>query len=159
MRSEIVNDITALGGAPIFIAIAVIALMLDKSFFLQLVGGFILSYLFVFPIRMIYFRERPEKREHKNFLTKIDASSFPSHHAVRATILWLLVAYFFNNLLSYTLGVVAIILVLYTRFSLKRHHKSDVIVGLVLGVIAFLVIMFFTPAISELAQQLNFIAI
>jgi len=61
MRSEIVNDITALGGAPIFIAIAVIALMLDKSFFLQLVGGFILSYLFVFPIRM-----RAQELSHKN---------------------------------------------------------------------------------------------
>ena len=141
MRSEWAYDVTALGGAAVYVAVAAIAFHVDIHFFAQLVVGFIFSYLFVFPFRMAFFRERPQKRDHANWLYKIDASSFPSHHVVRGVILWLLVANFFASAILWILAVVAAALIAYTRITLSHHHKSDSIAGLVLGAVAFLAIL------------------
>ncbi|MBI2583132.1 MAG: phosphatase PAP2 family protein [Candidatus Aenigmarchaeota archaeon] len=156
MRSEWFRDITSLGGAPVYIAIAVIALHTDVHFFYRLVAGFLFSYLFVTPFRILFFRERPERQNYSNIMHKIDAGSFPSQHVTRGTILWFLVSSFFNTPIFWIISIIAIILIAYTRISLKRHHKADAIGGFIAGLIAFFLILYLNPYIASAAQSLGF---
>ncbi len=137
--SEIVSDLSALGGIPLYGAITVglfIAGRMTDAFVLAL--SFILAYGVVILARSIWFRPRPRAERYTNFITKFDANSFISIHAARAAIL---AAFVWTRTDNVMMGVVAVVLavaVASLRVSLRRHHTSDVIVGLAVGVIVFL---------------------
>ena len=101
----------------------------------------VLSYAVTWPLRLIWFRPRPVPQAHGSLLQRIDASSFPSLHAVRGTAFWTLIA-----AVTWNPGVAAIcalnvVLIAWTRTWLKRHHPSDVAVGMVLGVFVVLIVL------------------
>ena len=75
--------VTALGTA-YFYSILIIFLFLLKEYeaAIHLIIGLLLCYLFVFIIRLFYFKERPIKEDYFNLFTRINASSFPSLHTL-----------------------------------------------------------------------------
>ncbi|MBN2454037.1 phosphatase PAP2 family protein [Candidatus Woesearchaeota archaeon] len=130
-----VKDLSALGGLPAYSFAIVALLALGKiSLAAYLLAAFIIGLLIAFAIRFLFPRERPDSKLSKgNILERLDSSSFPSVHSFRATTLGCL---FYASSPSYATLAAAIILIAavsYARVSIKRHHKSDVIGGIVLG--------------------------
>jgi len=133
---DLMQDVKALGGAPFFVLLVVISYGVGESRLASiLLAGFIASLLLTASIRAVYFRQRPDKTKFRTWWEKIDASSFPSLHAMRA---FFLAALFSVEVPVVWFGVVLFgiaSVVAYLRVKQKRHHVSDVIAGSVLGVI------------------------
>ena len=145
MIEEFLEDIKALGGLPFYvIVILLFAIMAEYPIVFALTFGLIVSYLITITIRMVYFRERPKKVKYKNWIQKIDASSFPSLHTMRAVVLGIIVATTISSPIFSMLAIPCILLVAYARVKLDRHHVSDVVAGLFLGVPVGLVSIWIT---------------
>ncbi len=115
-----------------------------KEFGIRMFFGFIVAYILVVILRLIYFKERPIKYESKTFLDRIEASSFPSMHTVRFSMLTTLVYFnFLGNYFLFLLFLILLILISYSRIKLKRHYISDVIVGIILGFILGYILSFY----------------
>uniref|UniRef100_A0A8R1Z7Z3 Phosphatidic acid phosphatase type 2/haloperoxidase domain-containing protein n=1 Tax=Pristionchus pacificus TaxID=54126 RepID=A0A8R1Z7Z3_PRIPA len=84
-------------------------------------------------VKIIVQRERPvENVDDQVFEAPIaDQYSFPSGHTSRATMLGVLLSYFFPRLTP--IGVVFPLMVAYSRVAMGRHYFTDVIGGLTLG--------------------------
>ena len=140
LPTELLQDIKALSGLPIFAVLIVLTFLLGEiNLSGQLLLGLAFACTLTVIIRIVYFRERPDKQKYKSFLQKIDASSFPSLHAMRAAVLATILAVYFANILLTVIFILCAIGVATSRLLLKRHHFSDVFVGLVLGVILALI--------------------
>ena|SRR3989344_853868 len=142
----IFTDITALGSL-FFYGILLVFLLLFGLYRLSLLIfiGLVIIYLVVYLIRFIYFKERPDKQGHSTFLEKLDASSFPSLHAARTGFLFSVLGIPSNSIsLWIVLGFLSL-LVLYSRYYLKKHHFVDLvggfIIGFFLGVILMLIVL------------------
>jgi len=131
--NELVQDIKALGGFPVFTIAIVVAFFYDRILSAQLLVGIVLAFGLTVLIRMVSFKQRPDKQPFNNFLTKIDASSFPSLHSMRASILATLITLRLTNPVLIILLIVYAIAVGASRVWMKRHYTSDVAAGLVLG--------------------------
>lgn len=135
MRSENVKDIAALGGNPVYFLVGGLFWFFGQpQVMYQLIVSLILCYMLTTLFRITFFRERPKKQQYKNFLERIDASSFPSLHSMRAAVIAVTIGMFFNQPLVWILAAIAAVSVAITRVLQKRHHKSDVITGLIIGV-------------------------
>jgi membrane-associated phospholipid phosphatase len=133
---EATHDITAIGGIPFYILTTLIFLALNlKQQAYQLILGFLVIYIIYFILRSLYFKPRPHKIPHKTWLQKIDANSFPSAHAMRITVLGIVLAIFFNNVFITLITVITIILAGITRVTLKKHYWLDVIAGWIIGIL------------------------
>jgi len=103
----------------------------------------VLSTIICYSIRLFYFKERPNKKEHTNLLEKLDASSFPSTHTSRSFAASIIIAQSIGILeISIILYLIAINIAI-SRVYLKYHHKIDVIFGTIIGIITALFILFF----------------
>ena len=60
----------------------------EYTYFFNLFISAILIYVIAIIIRLFYFRNRPKKIKHSDFVEKIDASSFPSVHTARIVLLF-----------------------------------------------------------------------
>ena len=134
----IFKDVTALGGPTLYLLTTIIAFFLNLNrLALLLILGFVISLLIVILVRSFYFKERPKKREHSNWLEKIDASAFPSLHSARIVLLSaIFIEFFSNNFITITL-IITSLLVCYSRIYLKKHDWMDVGAGIVLGLIIY----------------------
>jgi len=143
-RDELLQDIKGLSGVPIFIAVVLISFFAgEKSLALQLVAGLVLAYAVTVILRIAFFSQRPDKQKFTNFVEKLDASSFPSLHSMRAAVLATVLSLHFDNSLLTAFFALTAIAIAVARVLQKRHFARDVIAGLVLGVIVgFLVVRF-----------------
>jgi len=140
MIEEFLQDIKALGGLPFYVIIILLfVIMGNYPVVFALTFGLIVAYLITISIRLVYFKERPKKVKYKNLIQKIDASSFPSLHVIRAAILGIILATTISTPLFSMLSIPCILLVAYARVKLNRHHVSDVVGGLFFGVVIGLV--------------------
>ena len=140
-KNDFFRDITSFGSLWFYAILIVFFLITgDYSSLLVLLSGFILIYFATIIIRSLYFKNRPQKYPYNNLIEKLDASSFPSMHAMRTGFLAsFFIAYFKNSLVSILLAVLALV-ILYSRMYLKKHDWNDVLAGVVLGVfISYLV--------------------
>lgn len=137
-KNDFFRDITSLGSLWFYVIFMIFFLILnDYSSLKVLLSGFILIYLAVMIIRSLYFKNRPKKYPYNNLIEKLDASSFPSMHAMRTGFLTsFFIEHFKNSLISILLIVLALI-ILYSRTYLKKHDWKDVLTGVVLGVLIF----------------------
>lgn len=142
ISAVIFRDISALGSAFFFWLVVLLLFslrFLREAFFLALF--FVLAYMLVALIRILYFKERPEKESYRNLFEKIDASSFPSVHAARAAFLALTLHTLFGRSLLFSLLVFFVaFLVCISRLVLHKHDLVDVTVGALLGILFFLVL-------------------
>lgn len=133
---EGLTAITALGTAYFYITIFILLILLEKrQAALHLFVGLILAYFLVYVIRIFYFKERPEKEEYFNFFTKITASSFPSMHTLSSIFTATVLANIFKTTSLTIFFYVIALLVAYSRVHIKKHHVTDVLVGLIIGMI------------------------
>ncbi len=134
------RDLTTFGGTPFYALVTLLTLILNRQLGFKLLLGFFITGAITILIRSFYFKNRPKKQSYTSYIEKMDASSFPSWHSSRAVLLSLLFAQIIPNLvIQYFLFLIAL-LVIYSRIYLKRHDITDVIGGIVLGVLTFLIV-------------------
>ena len=140
MYKDLIQDLKSFGGLPLLAVLILISFGLNqKALSAQLVAGLLLSYAVTVGIRLVYFKDRPKKHKSANFLQRIDASSFPSLHAMRASFLAVIFSLFFRNTVFTVLFALLALGVAWARVRQKRHFLSDVIAGLLFGIlIAFI---------------------
>ena len=124
---QFATDLSALGGLPVFL-VMVVAL---PHHALTMLIALVIAMGIVVPTRIVWRRARPEKREAKNLIEQIDASSFPSIHTARAAILGLAIV---SAPWMYLVTALIIGGVAYARITLKAHDLLDVSVGALLGI-------------------------
>jgi len=133
------NELTSLGGMVFYLINIVI--LLAKGLYIHvfwLIIGLIMILGSFYLIRFFYFKERPvKKKKGKSLLTRLDASSFPSVHAARITFLCITYIYLINEIYFRILFIFIWVLVLLSRYLLKKHYLIDVVVGSLLSVIYF----------------------
>ena len=141
LKEDLIRDITALGSLFSYLLLMLFFLVLNKyKVFIKLLIGFVLIYIATILIRLFYFKDRPKKYPHSSFIDGLDASSFPSLHAERTSFLSLLLMNYFDNVLISILLILIVILVSFSRVYLKKHDKADVIAGLAIGALVYLVV-------------------
>ena len=142
---EVIQDAGFLGSLAAYVLVTLLALFVGNTENIlppssafevatELLFALILLYVIVSIIRLFYFKKRPDSQKFSGFLTKIDASSFPSMHAARSTVLASVVWQLFS--FSWSAGIILGLFVLLTGFSRvygKRHYWSDVIAGWIIG--------------------------
>ena len=130
------NDVTIFGSFVFYIFLTALMFGLrEYNLSLQLLIAFVISFMLTFGIRLFYHKERPKKQEYKNIIEKLDASSFPSLHSMRAVILLVLFFLQYKSLvIALIFGVLALI-VFASRYYLKKHYILDIIVGVMFGVL------------------------
>lgn len=141
---QAIKDISALGSLIFYLFISFFILILgDKQLFLWLIIGLFFSYILIIIIRTFYHKNRPSKQLYSNLIEKIDASSFPSHHSLRVTMLLCLLSFYYKSIYLAILLLTVSILVFYSRYYLKKHYVSDIIFGLLLGIIESIIIILY----------------
>ncbi len=146
---EALQDVKGLGGLPLFIVAILVAFVLGEfALSYQLAVGLVLAYALTAVIRALYFRQRPVRQKFQTWWQKIDASSFPSLHSMRASVLATLLALYFNNLLLSVLFIACAVVVASSRVLLKRHFVRDVVAGLLLGIVVAFVSVWLVRFIS-----------
>jgi undecaprenyl-diphosphatase len=135
--------ISLLGTSAFYLIISAAFFLLgQRKVFYELAAGLVLSYVVIIVIRLLYPKDRPIKKDYKNFIEKIDVSSFPSMHSCRAAMLFFLISYNFRNFLLFISLAALAILVSWSRYYLKKHYLPDIVAGFLLGIIlSFVVIL------------------
>ncbi len=141
---EMIRDATSLGSTVMFVGLIIFTFLTGLiSVSSQLLLGFLITFAVVIIIRMIYFKDRPRKQPHSNFVERIDASSFPSLHAARAVFIALVFIQHFSSRVMTVFLLAAAVLVIYSRIYLWKHDLWDVFGGIVLGGLTYWVVISF----------------
>jgi membrane-associated phospholipid phosphatase len=151
---QFLYDAAGFGGLPVYFFIAFFSLFLpDKKLFAGLAFGLALSYLVIGLVRQVFFRKRPDGQRYFDWISRIDAGSFPSMHATRAALLCTLVWHLFEGYVLIRVAVIAVVAVVgICRMLLKKHRASDVVAGIVLGfligLLAKVIVPFVLPVLG-----------
>ncbi len=149
LATEWVTDMTSLGSLPFYVLITVCLLSLGESTaFISLTISLILIYLVAIPIRLLFYKERPENKKrpksYKHLIEKIDYASFPSIHSARIAAICSALGMLYRNPFFLLFLGTTLILVMVSRVLLKKHDIIDVIAGAILGIfIGMVTISFF----------------
>ena len=128
------RDITTFGGAIFYGGVVLFSFILGQQMLArQLLLGFVFTLCITIIIRLLYFRNRPQKQEFHNLLERIDAASFPSLHTSRVVFLTGMGISSFQNSFITLFLIVFAALVIYSRIYLQKHDWIDVIGGIVVG--------------------------
>jgi undecaprenyl-diphosphatase len=136
------KQLTELGSLTIITSIIIFTFFFDNTLALKLLIGIASVTIISFIIKAIFFRARPKKQLFNNIVEKLDASSFPSIHSARITILAFWLTMYSHELLLKIFLVAIGTLVAYSRIYLKKHYYADVIGGVTLGVIVNIIIYY-----------------
>lgn len=112
--------------------------------FYQLLVAILILYAIVFPIRMLFFKDRPKKESHHDWISKFTANTLISVHSARALILAsVIMAYFGFKPAFIALGALAVGMVAVSRYLLRKHRIEDIAIGLLVGAgIALLILTY-----------------
>lgn len=149
MRAEDLRDVSGLGGLPLFAVAACFAAALgDVPFVVRLASALTLGYGVTALLKSLHFRARPEPQTYATAAERFDANSFPSIHAMRGTVFWVLVAERFALPALVAVAGLVIAGIGATRVFLRRHHVGDVLVGVLTGGCAALVAITFARRLA-----------
>ncbi len=115
-------------------------------------GAIIVLALFVLAIKFLIGRKRPEG-EWGAIYRNTDPHSFPSGHAARTAMLTFLAFVFGSPWLGFVLAVWCLLVCL-ARVSLHVHYVSDVIAGIILGLLAGWLVTALAPFLISLFPYL-----
>jgi len=140
---KIIEEITFFGGIAFYLFILLWFLMNGKiNYFLVFVFALLIIYFITLIIRILYFKQRPQKIVYKSFIEKMDASSFPSIHAARTTFIFIFLIFFVKTVFLLKISFfILMILIFYSRVYLKKHDLADIIGGIILGIISSVVLL------------------
>ena len=123
---------------PLFLILFLLNSGQTKVFAGIVFAGMLLTGLVVIILKQILRKPRPVGTAGKMY-RKYDRFSFPSGHAARVWMVAITTAFFYWPLAA-ALSVWALLISL-GRLKLKLHHKSDVFVGMVIGILLGLFIV------------------
>ncbi|MBI4014671.1 MAG: phosphatase PAP2 family protein [Candidatus Aenigmarchaeota archaeon] len=126
-----VADVSALGGLPFYAVVVLYHSMTNAAAAWKLAYALALLFVVVYSIKLVYFKARPDvaKRRFATLAERLESSSFPSVHAVRAWLLY--VALFYSSMPLFGAALATAVCV--TRILLRRHHLIDVVAGSLIG--------------------------
>ena len=134
------SDVSSLGALPTygFVLLAILAAG-NVSVFVRLLAAFCIGLLVAFAIRVVFPKPRPGASLAALKATagyvRLDASSFPSVHALRASTLSFFFYEAYPSKVSFAVAVLAVVAVSYSRIYLKKHYFIDVLAGAALGIL------------------------
>lgn len=139
-KVDYLNHLSALGSKEItFIYILFLITIEETQLAFQIFLALTLIYIIGIPIRIFYKKERPKQKPRHNLFETIEANSFPSMHAARSTsISLLLIKHFAYNPYLITLLIIILTSIFSARIQKKRHDLTDIIGGIILGIISTL---------------------
>ncbi|MAE13783.1 hypothetical protein CMO92_04410 [Candidatus Woesearchaeota archaeon] len=129
LYKSFVRDMTSFGSSYFLAGLIIFCLYIDRNLAVLLLVAFLISLGIVYLLKKLFFVPRPVPDKPKNFIERIDASSFPSAHSSRAAIFGLQLALWFQDLIFTVLIVIFSLLICWSRIELKRHRLIDVVVG------------------------------
>jgi membrane-associated phospholipid phosphatase len=136
-QTEFLMDLSALGGqwVTLFVMFGMLAVGRTHTFWAIFIAS-IIVFAILIPIRLYFPRKRPQPRHGLGLYGRIDNSSFPSLHAMRAAALAAVLA--LDNPAPWFVVVLALSVlgVCLMRVFFRRHHPSDVTVGVLFGVLS-----------------------
>jgi len=145
MKIDLVEDISALGALPFFlITMPILYLIGQKIFALQLLLGIFLSHVITELIRLIYYKDRPQPRKHNSLLERIDASSFPSLHSVRAMVFFVISVFNLRSTIAIIILMIYLFSIFFSRHYLKKHFFIDIFIGAIIGLCIGLIVILLT---------------
>jgi undecaprenyl-diphosphatase len=139
---DFIEDTSAFGSLSFYLFLIFLFLIIGQiKLGIWLIWGLILSFAVIIIIKLFYFKERPQKKEYKNFIEKIEASSFPSLHAWRIIMIFVFLSYYYKSIyFVILLGTIAI-LVFFSRKYLRKHFWIDIVFGAIFGLIMSLLLI------------------
>ena len=140
---NLLNHFSALGSKEITTLIPIFFYLVDEKIIAtKIFIGLIILYIIGIIIRLTYNKQRPQKRNNReNAFQIIEDNSFPSMHSTRSTFILLMICQYFNFEIKISLFFSLIyITILYARIHKKRHDYVDLIAGVILGTIPFLIL-------------------
>lgn len=136
LRDELIEDMKCLGGFWLYLIISFVFLILGEfAWGVLLLVSLAVAFVVIILVRLAYFKPRPAPYKIKGVYSRIDASSFPSMHSARAAILAVILSYYFRSPALTAVFVVCALGVSAARVVSRKHFLTDVIAGLVLGVV------------------------
>jgi len=132
--------ITFFGSIYFFILFLILMFFVDKFKILSLLLSFVIGLFIVVVIRILYFKERPDKSKTNNLWLRIYNSSFPSVHAMRAILLAYFLSVLYFNMFLILFWLFALI-ICYSRIYLKKHYFIDVFVGALIGLLLSIIML------------------
>ncbi len=135
--NSVMKDVTALGGVTFYAVLLVFSLFMSMPVFWMLAAGLFLMYIINVPLKLVFYKDRPNKMGYKALWEKFEASSFPSVHSARAVFLALV---FWTTSAALPLKAFVVLLaalIMVSRVWLKKHFWSDVVAGIASGLVVF----------------------
>ncbi len=139
---NLLKHIGALGSCEFFLIVIIFFVLIGEiKISLILWIGFILMYLIAIPLRIIFFKPRPNPKKYSNIIEKIKVSSFPSMHSARSSFLGVVLIYYMNYAIGISIFIVSLILIImYSRIYNKKHYYTDLIGGFAIAVVVWVAI-------------------
>ncbi len=145
-NNDFIKNVSALGTLPFFLIIISILYSINQIHFaIQLALGIFIGHLITYLIRLIYRKERPIPQKYESLVEKIDTSSFPSLHSVRAIIFFIISVMNSQSLTAYFIFSIYALGILWSRHYLQRHDWIDIFGGALIGLFIGLLTMLITP--------------
>ena len=147
MFTDIWHDITALCSAFISLLFTVRLFLLGNPFLaVQLSIALASCYAIAVPIKTMFFKKRPNNQQFSNLYEKFSASSFPSVHSMRAVCFGIILSFFLNTAFFYSIALIAVSGVMYSRIKLRKHYWGDALAGAAFGIMIGVLVVYFEPA-------------
>lgn len=134
-KYEFIRDLSGLGNPVILILLLFLVTNYNLNTLYYCVG-FLIIELVANAIKLVFFKPRPLEHKYSNIKEKLLAGSFPSIHMARIT--YFLLYFFQNNFLNYSIILILLLLLGFSRLELKKHFLVDVIGGGFLGLLTHL---------------------
>jgi membrane-associated phospholipid phosphatase len=138
---EIIEDFSSFGDPSILFIIWLLIFRLDINYLLIFIVGMFFIEVIGGTIKVIWYKERPNKMAHETILDKVYTGSFPSIHVARAVFVFSFISTQFSGILLFMFPLI-IATVAFSRMYLRKHFSIDVFGGFVLGTAAVFLILF-----------------
>ena len=141
---QLFKDFSAVCNPLILGFIGTITFGLEQKIFWLLVLAWAINETICSLIKLTWYRPRPVPMVWHTWGQKILASSMPSIHASRISVITTFVVLLDTTVATKVLFVIAGILIGYSRIHLRKHFWVDVIAGWIIGMIIALIVIRFS---------------
>jgi membrane-associated phospholipid phosphatase len=140
------EDIGALGTHTLFLGSTLLCYLAGNIFVAkQLLVAYVVVCALTVITRLLHFKQRPDKAAHKDWMEKIQAGSFPSGHASRATSLFVVVGNFLSAPNFLVVSGLLILAVAGARIKQNKHDIVDAVFGIILGAAVGMAVILMLP--------------
>ena len=126
---------TLLGTPFFYVPLAVVLATFNFAAAVKLAIILVAAEAFCGILKFIYPKERPVPMPRKTFYQKYEAGSFPSIHSARIAAVTTFFSLQYPHTATIVVGVLASLIVGYSRVYLRKHYITDVIAGILIGTI------------------------